>query len=162
MQFRSRPLTISASTSCSRTVSRSKSRRYGAGGGSGAAASTLGRSQAGSQVPPRTAALTAATTCSAAAYFATKPTAPARMALIAVAASGYAVSTTTSGADGRVTSCAVRSIPLTRPRRTSMITASGLRAFVMPTTWYGSQTGASGSRPGSAPRMASRPSPNTG
>jgi len=134
MQCRSRPLTISASTSCSRMVSWSKSWRHGAWGGSGAAATTRCSRPAGSQVPPSMAARTAATTCSAAAYFATKPTAPARMALIAVAASGYAVSITTSGADGRATSCAVRSIPLTRPSRTSMITASGLRAIAMSTT----------------------------
>jgi hypothetical protein len=88
MHCRSKPLTISARTSRSRAVSCSKSRRQGGSGGSGTSASTLGSSQAGSQVPPRTAARTAATTCSAAAYFATNPTAPARIALIAVAASG--------------------------------------------------------------------------
>jgi hypothetical protein len=88
MHWRSKPLTISARTSCSLTVSWSKSRRQTGSGGSGTSASTLCSRPAGSQVPPRTAARTAATTCSAAAYFATNPTAPARIALIAVAASG--------------------------------------------------------------------------
>jgi hypothetical protein len=88
MHWRSKPLTISARTSCSLTVSWSKSRRHTGSGGSGTSASMLRSRPAGSQVPPRTAARTAATTCSAAAYFATNPTAPARIALIAVAASG--------------------------------------------------------------------------
>jgi hypothetical protein len=91
-------------------------------------ASSFLSSSAFSQVPPSRAALTAQMTCWTDALLGRKPTAPARMAAIAVAASAYAVSTTTAGGDGNAVRRLVRSIPLARPMRTSMTTASGVQA----------------------------------
>ena len=100
----------------------------------GQSASSFLNNSAFSQVPPSRAALTAQMTCWTDALLGRKPTAPARMASIAVAASAYAVSTTTAGGDGSAVSRLVRSIPLARPMRTSMSTASGVQAVTAGST----------------------------
>jgi hypothetical protein len=85
--FRSSPLTMSLSTSRSRSVSWMNSCATGSASGLEAAASTTESSPAGNHVPPSAAALTAVTTCSAGPSLDTKPTAPAWTAQIAVAVS---------------------------------------------------------------------------
>ena len=161
MLCRSSPLTISCSTSRSRSVSCPNSCPSGSDNGLRVAARTTPSRPAGNQVPPSTAARTAVTTCSAGPSLDTKPIAPAWMAPIAVAVSQYAVSTTTVGGSGCAVSSAVRSMPLTSPRCTSMITASGRCASTAATTWSGSVTAGSGSKSGSARKTASSPSAKT-
>ena len=87
MPCRSSPLTISCSTSRSRSVSWPNTWPSGSENGFCVAASTPPSSRAGNQVPPSTAARTAVTTCSAGPSLDTKPIAPAWMAPIAVAVS---------------------------------------------------------------------------
>ncbi|HTS95582.1 MAG TPA: hypothetical protein VMI33_03100 [Streptosporangiaceae bacterium] len=87
MPLRSSPLTISRSTSRSRSVSWPKSWPSGSDAGFCVAETTTASRPAGNQVPPSTAARTAVTMCSAGPSLDTNPIAPARMALIAVAAS---------------------------------------------------------------------------
>jgi len=122
----------------------------------GPSASNVLSTSAFSQVPPSRAALTAQITCSTEALLGRKPTAPARIASIAVAVSAYAVSTTTAGGDGNAVSRLVRSIPLARPMRTSMITVSGVQAVTAGSTWSERLT-VMGSKSGSVAKTASRP-----
>jgi hypothetical protein len=85
--LRSSPLTISRSTSRSRSVSWPSGGANGSDSGFSVVASIPASRPAGNQVPPSTAARTAVTTCSAGPSLDTKPIAPAWMAPMAVATS---------------------------------------------------------------------------
>ncbi len=85
--LRSRPLTISRSTSRSLSVSCASGGTTGSAIGLAAGPSSVPSRPAGNHVPPSTAARTAVTMCSAGPSLDTKPAAPAWRASIAVAAS---------------------------------------------------------------------------
>jgi hypothetical protein len=87
MALRSRPQTMSLSTSRSLSVSWMNGCPRGSVTGLSAAARTVESRSAGNHAPPSTAARTAVTMCSAGPSLDTKPTAPAWMAPSAVAVS---------------------------------------------------------------------------